>query len=472
MAGPQAQDVGPRHYYVDVVEKGLPAQRGWSRCAINENLNFDTARLQYYRLGSWDHRVYDAFVLAAAAQFCDHTRRRSTGWRRDFVLRIPVHDPDLWNSDTVSTALHEALTLLTGDRWHIIFKSRTTPAPVPPQKTLDLRQPGNLVIPFSDGLDSRAVAGLTTLERGQRLLRVRLGPTSLNGHPPRSPRPPFASIPYKIHYGGKGSVEPSGRSRGLKFALLSGVSAYLCGAEEVVMPESGQGVLGTFLVPVGQAYEDYRNHPSFTHRMTLFLLALFGHQVRYVYPRLWHTKGETLTEFVEKCPDGPNWANTRSCWQGQRHVSVAGKMRQCGICAACMLRRMSVHSARLIEPKDAYVWEDLKTAEYGDGAAPDFKKTRPSGALYEYAIAGVRHSDDLASFLRCPGNRHALERRAWELSRCLDISATAAASKLTRMIKKHREEWASFLDSLGPKSFVVQWIERSDEHAQTGSKPL
>ena len=97
------------------------------------------------------------------------------------------------------------------------------------------------------------------------------------------------------------SVESSGRSRGFKFALLSGVAAYLSGTKQVIVPESGQGALGPSLIPVGQEYEDYRNHPLFTHRMTVFLSALLDHKVRYTHPRLWHTKAETLAEFVANC---------------------------------------------------------------------------------------------------------------------------------------------------------------------------
>ena len=469
MVSARTSTVGPPPYCVDVVERGLPTPSRWIRCGIDENLTFDVARLQTYRLGNWDTRVYDAFVLAAAVQYCDQTKRRpSTDWRRDFVLRVPVHDPDHWNSVAVSTTLQDALTLLTGDRWDITFKPRRAPALVPPQGNLELRQQTNVVIPFSDGLDSRAVAGLMELELGRRLIRVRLGRKSLNGRPPRNRRTPFASIPYGIRYGKRNSVETSARSRGFKFALLSGVAAYLSGAGEVVMSESGQGALGPVLAPVGQAYEDYRNHPIFTDRMTLFLSALLGHEVHYRYPRLWHTKAETVAEFVTKCPDARDWVNTRSCWQGQRHVSVAGQMRQCGTCAACILRRMSVHAAQLSEPEYTYVWEDLSAAEYKLGAAPGFKKTQSAGALYEYAIAGVLHCDDLASLLRLPGTRFILDRRAYQLSHSLGISLNDARRKLVRLLKKHAEEWASFVSSLGPKSFVTQWVERSDEHAPGG----
>ena len=449
----------PEHR-VDVVEPGASARRHWLRCELGENLHFEPSRLQTYCLAKWDERVYDAFVVAATVQFCDHTKRRpSAGWGRDFVLRVPVHDPHHWSSTEVSTALHDALTFLTGDQWQITFTKRKKPVSPTPQSNFNIPDDSCIIIPFSDGLDSCAVAGLTTFECRQNLIRVQLGSKS----PTRrrtTPHIPFASIPYRVSCGKKGSVEASARSRGFKFALLSGLAAYLSQAEQVIIPESGQGALGPVLIPVGQAYEDYRNHPMFTDRMTVFLSALFGHKVCYTYPRLWYTKGETLEEFVAKCPDGQNWIQTRSCWQGQRHVSVSRKMRQCGICTACMLRRMSVHATGLTEREQSYVWENLTAARYEDGAASSFENKKPKGAMYEHAIAGTLHLDHLAGILYTSANQVGLARQVDQLSKSLGLSEEEVRTKLKRLLEKHAKEWGRFIDSLGPKSFVAKWVER------------
>ena len=90
--------------------------------------------------------------------------------------------------------------------------------------------------------------------------------------------------------------ETSARSRGFKFALISGLAAYLADAKEIVFPESGQGAIGPALVTVSHAYPDYRNHPLFTMRMGV-LVALLKKSVHFVFPRLWYTKGQTLREF-------------------------------------------------------------------------------------------------------------------------------------------------------------------------------
>ncbi len=456
----------PQHR-VEVAEQDTRARNDWVTCRIGQDIDFSASSLAAYCHANWNVLVYDAFLVAAAVQFADHTKTRPMGrWARALFLRLPVHDPDLWNSTAVSSSLHETLTFLTGDQWNLDFCKRKTPAPRPRQYNLVIPGDSRVIIPFSDGLDSRAVAGLLELCHRQKLIRVRLASKSLPASDTEGDSPPFASMPYRIRYGKARSVEYTGRSRGFKFAMLTGIAAYLCGANDIVMPESGQGSLGPVLIPVGQAYPDYRNYPLFTDRMSAFLVALVGHKVSYRYPRLWNTKAETLHEFIGRSPDGPNWVDTRSCWRDQRHVSVSGKMRQCGICAACMLRRMSVHAAGLIEDTETYVWENLRVHRFEEGAAPAFRKREPRGAMYEYAVAGTLHHDHLAGILRSRLDQGVLDRTVSDLSRSLGLAPSTTRDKLQRLLLKHTEEWHGFVDALGPSSFVAQWIgkERTPCH--------
>ena len=445
-------------YRVDVVELGKEARRHRIKCEIGVNLKFDTSGLESYCIASWDPRVFDAFVLAGAVQFCDHTKRRhSSCWGRKIELRVPVHDPTLWGSELVSKTLHSVLQFLTGDHWYIEFVDRNKPEPVHPQMNFDMPDSSRVIIPFSDGLDSCAVAGLMEREYGDSLLRVRLGPRSQQKRSAVDQPTPFAVVPYRVCFDKTRSVETSARSRGFRFALLSGIAAYLSQASQVIIPESGQGILGPVLVTVGQAYEDYRSHPLFTNRMSVFFSALFSQEVRYVYPRLWFTKAETLAAFIAICPDGKNWAHTRSCWQRQRQVSVSGRWRQCGICAACMLRRMTVHAIGCSEKKETYVWEDLTPKRFEDGAAEGFKKAESHGAFYEYAIAGTLHLNHLAGLSCSQANQTPLDRQVFQLSRTLELSEQETQQKLQRVLKQHRSEWDAFVTSLGTQSFVSQW---------------
>lgn len=444
---------------VDVVEPGVRARNGWLRCHIGTNLRFNTAKMESYFFADWKPVLYDALLVAASVEFCDRTQRRpSGGWGRNIELRIPVHEPDRWSAPDVAKALHDALDFLTGDRWQVTFCARRQAESAPRQGLFSLGNNAAAVIPFSDGLDSRAVAGIMARELGERLVRVRLGSKDFDGSKLSRRRQPFTSVPYKVRAGEREFIESSARSRGFKFALLSGLAAYLAKAGRIIVPESGQGALGPTLVPVGQAYVDYRSHPLFTTRMEKFLAALLVWRVRYEFPQLWLTKGETLARFVKECEDGPfAWASTWSCWQQNRHVSVEHRKRQCGICAACMLRRLSVYAAGLEEPKSAYVWEDLGVPGFETGAAPAFDRKKITRAMREYAIAGALHLDHLAAMRRSPANAQALSLSAFQLSRTCGLPETDTRARLDRMLGQHETEWKDFIGSLGPDSFVAGW---------------
>ena len=442
---------------IDVAERGSRTPKGMLRCEIGSDVQFSTESLESYFFARWEPVAYDALLVAAAVEFADVTHRRRTHhWARDFELRIPVHDPARWNDRRVSQALHDALAFLTGDRWAIRFSARKRAEPAPQQNLIPLAPAIEAVIPFSNGLDSRAVSGLLAQTMGGRLVRVRLGSALSDGEALNRERQAFTSVPYNVRPDKHARRESTARSRGFKFAIISGIAAYLADAGQIIVPESGQGALGPALVTVGQAYEDYRSHPLFTRRMEILLHELFAHRVEYTFPQLWRTKGETLKQFVDECGD-TLWASTRSCWQQNRHVSVNGKTRQCGVCAACMLRRMSVHAAGLSEPQDRYVWQDLSAPTLEGGAAPSFSRRKHTDSLREYAIAGVLHLDHLAALLNSNSNVSTIKRSEFQLREALGLPQDEVRANLRRLLQQHASEWTSFVRSLGDASFVRPW---------------
>jgi 7-cyano-7-deazaguanine synthase in queuosine biosynthesis len=425
-------------------------------CVIGEDIQFNENKLLSYCFAEWKPVVFDMLVVAAAVEFCDRLQRRPAfGWSRDIHLEIPVHDEALWGSEEVKEALLAALGFLTGDRWNIKFVRRKRAEVTRTQASLALPSGASAVVPFSDGMDSRAVAALSAKDRSSGVIRVRLG-SKRHDQPRKDGRlQPFTNVPYSVRSNGRRFAESSNRSRGFKFSMIAGIAAFLSDVDTIIIPESGQGALGPPLVPVVQAYPDYRNHPRFTRRMEKFLSALLRHDVSFAFPRLWSTKGETLKAFVSETAEQDDWNETISCWQQNRHVPVDGHKRQCGICAACMLRRMSVHAAGLSEPADRYVWENLSAPTFEEGVAPGFAKITP--ALREYAIAGTMHMDDLAGLVDTPRYQSTIRRNASQIARALDISNEDAEMKLTSLIRRHRNEWHAFVDSLGTESFIRQW---------------
>ena len=467
---------------VGVVQKGEEAIPGWLRCAVDENLWFDTSGMESYFFVPREPVLHDAFVVGTAVEFCDRIKRRpAQEWRRHFFLKIPVHDPDRWLQSSVANSLRDALEFLTGDYWCLRFYPRKKP--ITPRRGLfdhDLDCVKSAVVPFSNGLDSCMAAGLAAVELGDRVVRVRLHPKRFPPKRINTQKEPFLAVPYEARKGKRKYVESSARSRGFKFALVGAIAAYLCDAEKIIIPESGQGALGPSLIPVGQTYPDYRSHPRFGRKMEEFLRALIGFEGRYCYPHIWYTKGETLARFIEKTGNNVRWMNTQTCWQqnrhasvkgkgiqkgrwglfGQqnRHVAVKGKVRQCGICAACMLRRMSVHAADQTEPSSTYVWENLFAREFRFGASPDFDKKKISEAMRHHAVAGVLHMDHLAGLQDWPKNAPNLDTESHELSQSLGIDQDTVEQKMQRLLTQHKYEWEQFVTFLGPNSFIARWV--------------
>lgn len=445
---------------INVVEPRTRALKGSLHCKIGENVEFSTASLESYFFARWEPTAYDALLVAAAIEFGDRIQRRPAySWGRDIQLRIPVHDLDRWSNCCVTEALLDVLQFLTGDRWHIEFYRRIQSEKPPRQCCLSVPAEVDAVIPFSNGLDSRAVAGLMEREMGDRVVRIRLGSKLSDGETLTRQRETFTSVPYKVRSTKPRFVEPTVRSRGFKFALISGLAAYLSNASQVIVPESGQGALGPTLVPVGQAYEDYRSHPLFTMRMERFLDVLLNYRVRYKFPRLWYTKAETLRRFVNECPGDVSWLLTWSCWQQSRQVGVDHRKRQCGICAACFLRRLSIYAAGLAEPRERYVWDDLSAPTLWDGAAASFDRKKITDRMREYAIAGVLHMDHLAGFSDSSPNTQRLNLSASLLSQVLGMTEVEIRAKLERLLQQHASEWKSFVASLGENSFVADWAQ-------------
>lgn len=442
-------------FCVDVVEAGKAARRNIVKCEIGKNIRFSIEGLQSYFFADWTEIAVDLLLVAAAIEFCDKAKARpALGWSRSFQLRIPVHDVTLWRDRRAGDALTNAVNFLTGDLWAIEFVARKIPAERVEQAPLQLAAGISVIMPHSGGLDSRAVAALLAADHKHALVRVRLGTSGPELKRHRKARQPFAEVPYRVSMGDLPVRESSARSRGFKFAVVTGVAAYLARTKEIVVSESGQGALGPVLVVSGQAYADYRSYPAFTARMEDLFEVLLKHRPQYRFPRIWHTKGETLAQSVGLMDSADPWWSGRSCWQGQRQVSVDKKLRQCGICAACMLRRMSVHAAGLDEPASGYVWEDLRAASFEDSAAAGF--TRHTKALREYMIAGVRHLDDLAAMAGSAIDDPAIRRISGELAVLLRQSAGDAREHLQALLHRHRAEWLAFLQSLGPDSFVTK----------------
>lgn len=440
-------------YKIDAVPHGHRVRSGATAAWIGETLKFSTQGLESFFFSGWRPDLFDLLVVAGAIEFCDVSYGRpELGWARNFHVRIAVHDPILWNKPSVMLALNDAAGFLTGDVWTFEFVARKHDEARISQGIFELPTGARIIMPYSDGLDSRAVAAIVEAKEKMGLVRVRLGTFGTDRRTHDRRNRPFMTVPYEVKLGKRARRESSARSRAFKFAVVTGIGAALAQVDRVVVTESGQGALGPVLAVTGQAYPDYRVHPAFTVRMEKLFQAVLDRQVKFEYPRLWSTKGQTLAEAYAL--GSFNWSDTRSCWQSSRQTGFQGRRRQCGVCAACMLRRMSMHAANLAEPPSTYVWENLSAPTIQAGAAAGF--SNHTTAMEEYAIAGVLHLDHLAEMADGDFFAAIVSRIAGELARALQQGHQETLQRMKNLLAQHRREWQNFRASLDERSFVRQ----------------
>lgn len=439
---------------VDAIEVGEAPRKGARVATLGQTITMSIEGLKDFFFADWRCDLIDLLVIAAAVEYCDlSVRRPSWGWARSFDLLVAVHDEEQWSAPCVRDALEEALTFLTGDRWSVSFIKRRDPVVKIKPHRFVFDTPDKVIMPYSDGLDSRAVAAIVEDEEKSGLVRVRLGSKGVDcAKVPRKKRR-FATVPFDVKLGKRERVESSARSRGFKFAVITGIAAQLAPVDRIVVTESGQGALRPILASSGQSYPDYRVHPAFTRRIESLFQALTDKAPTYEYPRIWNTKGETLAK-ASALSNPPTWHDTRSCWQDSRRVSFEGARRQCGVCAACMLRRMSIHSAGIEELASEYIWEDLGAAEMEDGGVAGFSGMSP--AFRDYALAGILHLDHLAALSGSGLHQRTVRRVARETAEALGMEMAEGERALTGLLERHRSEWLAFLVGLGNRSFVAR----------------
>jgi 7-cyano-7-deazaguanine synthase in queuosine biosynthesis len=450
----------------EVAEASGRSRADTIRCVINKHFAIDASALSAYCFRELPRRADDLVLITAGVAFADRTlaRQASLMWRRRLDLSVPVHDVDFWTRPEVSAALQDLLALLTGDAWTLRFHRRRTMTPTEQQEPLPLahgKEP--IVMPFSDGLDSLAGARLIASQEPEApLILVTAGQRNDVDRERRerylNARRYRLVLPFRFlnTQSGHRFRESSYRTRALVYAVMAGIAAHLSGGTRVVYAESGQGTLGPWLVPVGNEAPDVRMHPLFTQRVGNFLKTVLGSPLRFEHPNLWQTKGETLCALV----DGElaeDWNKTRSCARDARHMSVDGKHMQCGACAGCLLRRQSLLAAGLDEKLESspYFWKDLKAHSL---AAASHSKHRATTVDDErQAVCGFLSLTQLAD-LAGDSARPEVAELASQLAETLGETGTRVNTKLERLLNVHRLEWMSFLDRLGPSSFLSRWM--------------
>jgi hypothetical protein len=79
--------------------------------------------------GNFDENAAEFAYFASIVYGCDRAINRESlegdRWTREFVVQIPVADPDKWSA--ISSQIESAIEFLTGDIWHLDFIAMPIP---------------------------------------------------------------------------------------------------------------------------------------------------------------------------------------------------------------------------------------------------------------------------------------------------------------------------------------------------------
>lgn len=434
-----------------VIEPGQkPGNNGLSK-VLGEDIAFDAAVLNALAEDGCKPVHYDLLVLCAAIELADRHWERSQKWSRNLHLTIPVIELAIWQSREVMTALERVLRYLTCDDWQITFVQATNRNPCDWQLKLGFPDVKSFAIAYSEGLDSRAVSALSGT--WSEALCIRL---ANNHNKTKEGDSFFSQIPFTVN--NKDGREGSFRTRGFQFAAITAIAANIRNVKRIVVPESGQGALSPAMRPLHRLYADYRNYPTFFRKMEHFLERLLRYKVEFEQPRLWSTKGQTLKEFL-KLPDKAHahLINTRSCWQTRHVVNVGGTQKQCGLCAACLLRRMSMHAAGIEEPLVTYVIHNLSTSEPFVAMSELSERNNDRFNMVDYGCVATRHFQHFADMAQLTDDQ--LFIYALEISEATKSSVEDTLPNLKALLLSHAEEWEAFIAAQGQQSFLRKWKE-------------
>ena len=280
--------------------------------------------------------------------------------RRKIQLRIAVLDLAFWKSANIRQVLRDALWVLTEDDWQFEFIQRETSLPPCAQDFLfaeSINGPIRVAL-FSGGLDSFAgaafqlqtpnlthvfVSGVThgRMEVGQQQQMSLLKNNSTRN---------IRHIP--VRYGLKekkirdNTLERSQRSRAFMHVTLGAIAALHAGMNDLYMYENGFGALNLPFDATQIGIETSKAaNPVFLRAMEKFIEVVSGNPFKIVNPFLFLTKAQALRE-AQVGKFGASLAETFSC---DRFPDWREGRPQCGTCASCILRRLSLEAADLAD---------------------------------------------------------------------------------------------------------------------------
>lgn len=321
-------------------------------------------------------RAIDLVVLAALVNAGDTRVSRKLnaqdGWTREIDLYIPVSAAAAWTASTRS--IESMLRFLSGDRWRVFFRDRTTRtknlAVAPKRLAIDGLTKVSLL---SGGLDS-LVGAIDILSGGERPLFVshywdtetaKAQAYIIDRLEARFGTEAFKSLRVRLGFDKNdlttGEAENTQRGRSFLFYALATLAASaIDGRTTVDIPENGLIALNVPLDPLRLGALSTRTaHPHFIASMQRLIDAL-ALNVELNNPYRHLTKGEMVANCADRAFLEKIVSNSMSCSSPAKARYKKLSPRHCGYCVPCLIRRASLGVGLDGDDETLYAVENLK----------------------------------------------------------------------------------------------------------------
>jgi 7-cyano-7-deazaguanine synthase in queuosine biosynthesis len=310
----------------------------------------------------------DWIDVAVAAYLADRLVRRrgwdnpygDSRWERLLRLKVAVREPDLWRSVAVNQKLSRVMHGFTGDQWCFEFVGRPVDLyDVDVQPSLfprSLHHPTEVAL-YSGGLDSFAGALQRADNLADRAFVLVSIVTNLRqfGAQQRQVQAirrlagrQVVHLPIRLGIDWRGQrnhhEENSQRARGFLYQTLGAATAILAESSELYIYENGVGGINLPYDGTQLGTRSSRGvNPVTLLWMSGLVRNLTGHSFQFITPFLYQTKSQMCRHPAVR-RFGDIIGQTFSC---DRPPRLLKGRTQCGCCTSCLLRRLSLYTARL-----------------------------------------------------------------------------------------------------------------------------
>jgi hypothetical protein len=354
----------------------------------HQNVNLTILDVQQAILKALPSCFLDLIDIATYVYVADQAVRRGgdgvqdfgENWRRNFFFRIPVRNPDVWNSDPVHKQLVTTLSFLSEDEYQFEFELLAKEHPFENYLKFDGTPFDGIVeevVMFSGGIDSLGGAVEEAITGKRKVLLVnhrssdKLVPRHdhlldlLRSHAGTAKPLHF---PVKINKAKHLSREYTQRTRSFLYASLGATFATMIGLNRLRFYENG--IVSLNLPPSPQvigARATRTTHPQVLNGFSQLFSSLAGRAFTVENTFLWKTKTEVV-RLIGDAGCGNLLKFSTSCthtWE------MTKQHTHCGICSQCIDRRFAVLAAsqEANDPGEAYrvdllIGERKKTKEH------------------------------------------------------------------------------------------------------------